>query len=113
MARFQDALGLELTAFLYAMAAAVFVQLVTGGIKTSGLLSQKDSSGALSSTRVQLLIATIAAAAYYLSRVAANTSNTMPDIDPQWLYGFAGSAGLYALRKAWVSRSNLKRILRG
>lgn len=113
MARFQDAISLELTVFLYAMAAAVFSQLLTGGIRTSGLLARKDGSGALSSTRVQLLITTIAAAGYYLSKVAANTSNTMPDIDPQWLYGFGGSAGLYALRKAWIGRSKFKRILGG
>jgi hypothetical protein len=113
MARFAAALDVELMVFLYAMAVAVLIQLLTHGINTSGLLNRKNGSRTISGTRVQLLISTIAASMFYLSELASNTTGKMPDINPGWLYGFGGSAGLYAVRKAWVNRSQLKRILEG
>lgn len=104
-----SALDIEVMVFLYAMAAIVAVKLLTGGIPTVGLLTRKDESGAPSATRVQLLIVTIAGAAYYLSKVSTNTTRQLPDINPDLLYGFGGSAGLYALRKAWLHRAKFDR----
>jgi hypothetical protein len=108
-----SALDIEVMVFLYAMAAIVAVKLLTGGIATAGLLTRKDESGAVSSTRVQLLIITVAAAVYYLSKISTNTTSQLPDVPPDLLYGFGGSAGLYALRKAWLHRSKFKGMLGG
>lgn len=95
-------LQFELLGFLFALAAVVFYQMLTGAINTSGLLAQKDGTGQTSPERIQLLLATLAAAASYLTEVAKNTSGTMPDVSRNWLYLMGGSSGLYALRKAWT-----------
>ena len=102
-------LHFELLGFLYALAAVVVYQMLTGAINVTGLLTQKDRTGQTSPERIQLLLATLAAAASYLGEVAKNTGGTMPDVSPNWLYLMGGSSGLYALRKAWTtwnSKSN-------
>jgi hypothetical protein len=96
-------LHLELLGFLYALAAIVVYQMLTGAINVTGLLTQKDGSGETSPERLQLLLATIAASASYLAEVAKNTTGTMPDVGANWLYLMGGSSGIYALRKAWVT----------
>ena len=95
-------LHFELLGFLSALAAVVVYQMLTGAINVSGLLTQKDGTGQTSPERIQLLLATLAAGASYLAEVAKNTSGTMPDISPNWLYLMGGSSGLYVLRKAWT-----------
>ena len=102
-------LHFELLGFLCALAAVVVYQMLTGAINVTGLLAQKDRTGQTSPERIQLLLATIAAAASYLGEVAKSTGGTMPDVSPNWLYLMGGSSGLYALRKAWTtwnSKSN-------
>lgn len=104
-------LHFELLGFLFALAAVVLFQLLTGRINLAGVISQKDPNNPnqTSPERVQLLLATIAAAATYLAEVAKNTSGTMPDVSNQWLYVMGGSSSLYVLGKAWNtwrSRSN-------
>ena len=94
-------LHLELLAFLYALAAVIVYQMLTGRINLSGLLISKDGSGGTSPERVQLLLATLATAASYLTEVAKNQTGTMPEINTNWLYLMGGSSGLYAVRKAW------------
>jgi len=93
----------ELLVFLYALAAVVAYQLLTGKINTQGLLQQKDGSGETSPERVQLLLATIAAAAHYLSEAMKSTGGQLPDISNEWLYLMGGSSALYILRKSWVT----------
>jgi hypothetical protein len=95
-------LDLELLGFVYALAASIIFQLLTRRINLDGLLQHKDGSGNLSPGRVQLLIATIAACARYLSQLQSSTSTNLPDIDSTWLYLFGGSSGIYALEKAWA-----------
>jgi hypothetical protein len=95
-------LDLELLGFVYALAASIAFQLLTRRINLSGLLLHKDGSGAISPGRVQLLIATIAASASYLSQIASSKSTGLPDISSTWLYLFGGSSGIYVLEKAWV-----------
>lgn len=87
--------------FLYALAATVAWQILTRRINLKGILERKDGSGQTSPERIQLLLATIAAAAHYLSQVAQAPSGTLPDIDNNWLYLTGGSSGFYALHKAW------------
>jgi hypothetical protein len=94
-------LHFELLGFLYALAAVVVYQMLTGGINLSGMLSSKDGSGQTSPERIQLLLATLVTSATYLTEVAKNTSGTLPDISNNFLYLMGGSSGIYALRKAW------------
>jgi len=101
-------LHLEVLVFLYALAATVFFQVLTRRINPAGLFSQKGAAGQLSPGRVQLLLATIAASATYLTQVANATNGKMPDVDVNWLYVFGGSGGIYALGKAWAAWSGKK-----
>jgi hypothetical protein len=94
-------LHFELLGFLYGLAAIVAFQMLTGRINLKGLFQQKDGSAQTSPERVQLLLATIAAAANYLGEVAKSSTGTMPDVSNNWLYPMGGSGGIYALRKAW------------
>jgi hypothetical protein len=104
-------LHFELLGFLFALAVVVFYQMMTGRINMAGVLSGKDPNNPnqTSPERVQLLLATIAAAATYMGDVAKNSSGTMPDVSNQWLYLMGGSSSIYVLRKAWTtwnSKSN-------
>jgi hypothetical protein len=94
-------LHVEGLAFLYGLAAVIGYQLLTGHINLRGILQRKNGSGQSSPERIQLLIATIAAAARYVADVAQAPPGTMPDIPSNWLYLMGGSSGIYALRKAW------------
>jgi hypothetical protein len=104
-------LHFELLGFLYALAAVVLYQMLTGKINLAGVMSQKDPNNPdqTSPERVQLLLATLAAAASYIGEVAKSTGGTMPDVSNQWLYLMGGSSSIYVLRKAWTtwnSRNN-------
>ena len=96
-------LHFELLGFLYALAAVVVYQMLTGAINATGLLAQKDHTRQTSPERIQLLLATLAASASYLGEVAKNTTGTLPDVSNNWLYLMGGSSGIYALRKAWTT----------
>ena len=93
----------EVMGFLYLLVAVVAYQILTGRIKLQGLLDQKEGSGATSPERVQLLLATMAAAARYLSELPKATGGKLPEISNQWLYLMGGSSALYVLRKGWVT----------
>ena len=101
-------LHLEGLVFLYALGATILIQILTRRIPVVGLLAEKNSAGQVSAGRVQLLLATIAASASYLTQVANTTNGKMPDIDANWLYVFGGSGGIYALGKAWTAWKNRK-----
>jgi hypothetical protein len=98
-------LHLEALIFLYGLAGTVAYQMLTGRINVSGLLAQKmkvkRGRPNTSPERVQLLLATLAAASNYLGQVAHAPPGTLPDISYQWLYLMGGSSGIYALGKAW------------
>jgi len=94
-------LHFEATAFLFGLAAIVAYQLLTGQINLQGILQRKDGTGQTSPERIQLLLATLAAAARYLAAVAQSHSGTLPDIDNNWLYVMGGSSGIYVAHKAW------------
>ncbi len=93
-------LHLELLGFLYGLAAIVAFQMLTGRINLKGLFQQKDGSAQTSPERIQLLLATIAAAANYLGEVAKSSTGTMPDVSNNWLYLMGGSSGIYAVAKS-------------
>jgi|SRR5271169_906176 len=96
-------LHFEALGFIYVLAALVAYQMLTGRINTMGLLQQKDGSQQTSPERIQLLLATLAAAANYLTEATRSTNGTMPDISNNWLYLMGGSSGIYVLRKAWTT----------
>jgi hypothetical protein len=98
-------LHLEVLGFLSVLAAVVGFQLLTGRINLMGLLQQKDGTGQTSPERIQLLLATIAAAASYMSEAARTPSGNLPDISNNWLYLMGGSSSVYVLRKMWVTFS--------
>lgn len=102
-------LHLEVTAFLCALAATVFFQILTRRIKVVGLLCPESAMGQVSPGRVQLLLATIAASASYLSQVANATNGNLPDVNLNWLYVFGGSGSIYALEKAWAAWNKTKK----
>jgi len=91
----------EALGFLYGLAAVVIYQLFTGQVNLQGLLQRKDGTGQTSPERIQLFLATIAAAARYAAQVAQAPPGTLPDIDPSWLYLMGGSSSIYVFHKAW------------
>ncbi len=91
----------EAVGILYGLAAIVAYQVLTGQINLDGLIRRKDGSGQTSPERIQLLLATIAASARYLTQVAQSQNGILPDIDAGWLYLMGGSSGIYVLHKAW------------
>lgn len=108
-------LHIEASAFLYGLAAVVVYQMLTGSINTSGLLSEKratkSGSPPTSPERVQLLLATIAAASNYLAQAAR--TGAMPDISNRWLYLLGGSSGLYAVSKLVRTYHHNKKLQEG
>ncbi len=89
----------ELTALLAALAIAVGLQLLLRQINLSGLLHEKDEAGQVSPARVQLLMATLAAAVQYLRSVPDAPAGTLPEVPKLWLYLMGGSSGIYVARK--------------
>jgi hypothetical protein len=100
----------SLAAFVYYEAwfliVAFFVligyQILTGKIKTNGLLSAKDSKGGISPARIQLLVLTLTGAFYYLAQVTKNPAAGLPTVPQQLLLALGGSNLFYAARKAYT-----------
>ncbi len=77
-------------------------RILTGKIKTTGLLRTKDTKGGISPARIQLLVLTLTGAFYYLMQVIDNPSlNQLPDVPQQLLLVLGGSNLLYAGSKAY------------
>ena len=107
-------LALEGWGFLSLLIAVIAYKILTRQINLSGLLLRKGLSSSPSPERVQLLLATIAMSARYLSSVAHAPNNALPDIDPQWLYLFGGSSAIYAAGKALTTfRKDSTKLERG
>jgi hypothetical protein len=85
----------EIGFLLAALMAVVVFQLLTGRIKTQGLVSEKPKTGVggVSPARVQLLLFTLAFAFYVLSQIVK--SHQFPDIDTKWLLILAGSHSMF------------------
>lgn len=91
-------LHFEIWGFLSLLGAIIAYRLLTRRIPLKGLFLRKDGSTAVSPERIQLLLATMAVSADFIGKVAKG--NTIPDIDPQWLYVMGGSSGIYVVGKA-------------
>ncbi len=94
----------EVLGLLFAFFAVIVSQALTGHINMRGLLMKKEGNRSFSPERVQLLLATLAAAFGYLSQVAKDPTH-FPDIPQSWLVLFGGSHALYLGRRFQLSRS--------
>jgi hypothetical protein len=83
-------------AFLSALFGVVVLRILTGDLRTRGLIEGTTSRGSrfVSAGRVQLLIVSMVTAAQYLTQVWDNPQG-LPDIPQNWLLFFAGSQALY------------------
>ena len=91
-------------AFLLVLFGIVVVQLLTGQISLTGLLMKKEGDRSFSPERVQLLLATLAAASQYLSQVLKDPSQ-MPRVPNSWLLLYGGSHALYLGRRLYLTQS--------
>ena len=92
--------------FLFALLGIVVLRVLTGSIRTRGLIAGRTGKGSVfvSAGRVQLLITTLAAAAAYLSQALQNQQK-LPDVPREWLLLFGGSQVLYLGSKFHGKRS--------
>jgi hypothetical protein len=83
-------------AFLFALIGIVAIRVLTGGLRTRGLIAGTTAAGSrfVSAARVQLLIVTLVAAAQYLTQVWQSPQR-IPDVSQNWLLFFGGSQMLY------------------
>jgi hypothetical protein len=95
----------EILSFLVALAATVVFQLLTGRINMNGLLRVKlgESRGNLSPPRVQLLLATLGAAMYYvLATLETAKMGKLPELPDAWPAVLGGSNLIYLGGKAYA-----------
>lgn len=102
-------LSLEMLGFLCALFASLAYLMMVGRIQLKGLFRQKNGAAQLSFERIQLLVVTIAVCLRYLTESVHLTSGNMSDVTNGWLYLFGASSSIYLVRKAWTTRSRLKR----
>ncbi len=104
MPDFTNLITWEVMGLLLALSGIVFVQLLTGQINTRGLLHRKEGDRSFSPERVQLLLATMAAAFQYLSQVLKDPTH-FPQVPESWLLLFGGSHALYLARRFYLTRT--------
>ena len=98
-----DLITWEIGLFLLAMFAMVAVQILTGQMSTKGLLMKKEGDRSFSPERVQLLLATLAAAFEYLSQLLKDPTH-FPEVSQNWLLLFGGSHAFYLGRRFYLRR---------
>jgi len=83
-------------AFLFALFGIVVLRVLTGSLRTRGLIAGTTAAGSqfVSAGRVQLLIVSLVTAAQYLTQVWASPQR-LPEIPQNWLLFFGGSQALY------------------
>ena len=82
----------EVAIFLGALMAAIGFQLLTGRIRTTGLLASDGAS--ISTSRVQLLIFTLGAAGWLLLQVMKQP-DAFPTLPTEMVLALTGSQGIY------------------
>ena len=94
-------------AFLLILFGTVVVRVLTGDLRTRGLIEGTTARGArfVSAGRVQLLIVSVVAAVQYLTQVW-DSPHRLPDIPQNWLLFFGGSQVLYLGSKFHGKRNN-------
>jgi hypothetical protein len=101
--------SMEVWAFLLALACLVIIKMLNGDIVTSGLLCGRISSRPsndnqyFSPERLQLLVLTLAAAAYYLSLVMENPQQgSLPEVQATWPGLLGASNMVYLAGKSYA-----------
>jgi len=91
---------------LFVVFGSVLVRILTGAIRTRGLIEGATPSGSrfISAGRVQLLIVTLVSALQYLAPMWHNPQ-TLPDVPRNWLLFLGGSQVLYLGSKFHGKRS--------
>jgi hypothetical protein len=109
MALLAELVEWEALIFLLGLAAVVVMQLLTGQIKTTGLIHgripgrPKNQDQYFSPERLQLLVFTLGAALHYLSLVMTNPSpGTFPPLPATWTAILGGSNAVYLGGKTWA-----------
>lgn len=85
---------IEIWCFLIGLAALVFYRMLTGTINTTGLLHDKGTSSGFSPGRLQLMVATIVVAFYYIGQALSNNGQ-FPTIPNEMLLILGGSHTFY------------------
>jgi hypothetical protein len=92
----QSIIRVEIWFFISGLACVIGYQLLTGRINTIGLLNDKAESRTFSPARLQLLVATIAIAFYYIMQVLTNKdAGKMPELPDKFLLILGGSHTVY------------------
>ncbi len=107
MPNITELIAWEGLAFLVALLGIVMMRILTGGLRTRGLIAGTTAAGSrfISSGRVQLLIMTLLAAAQYLAQVWQNPQR-LPEIPQNWLLFLGGSQVLYLGNKFHGKRNH-------
>jgi hypothetical protein len=107
MSNIAEIITWEGLAFLVVLFGIVFMQILTGGLRTRGLIEGTTARGKrfVSAGRLQLLIVTLVAAAQYLTQVWQNPQS-LPEIPQNWLLFFGGSQALYLGNKLLGKRNH-------
>jgi hypothetical protein len=92
----------ELLFVLIALVAIVAYRMITQQINVTGLLMDKTGGRVISPARIQMLIATIGMAAYYLMMVfESKDKGRLPELPNEYLAAFGTSHGIYLLGKLY------------
>ncbi len=94
---------LELWVLVLGVPLIVIYQILTGTINMKYLLSDKET-GMLSTSRIQLLVLTIAGAIGYIA-LAAESDGQLPTPDTNLLLFMGGSNSIYLATKAKLFRN--------
>src|SRR6185295_3136604 len=87
---------IEISCFMIGLAVIVLFGMLTRTINTKGLLRDKGTSSGFSPARLQLLIATVVVAFYYIGQALSNTNTgTFPTIPNEMLLILGGSHAFY------------------
>ncbi len=93
----------EVLIFLLALFSILFAGVLTGQINTHGLLLRKEGNRSFSPERVQLIVATVIAASYYLAQVLRDPTH-LPDVPRSGIALFGGSHLIYIARRFYQTR---------
>jgi hypothetical protein len=92
----------ELILLLTALALVVGYRLLTHQINVKGLLMDKTSGRAISPGRLQMLIATLSIAGYYLMMVVdTNDKTRLPELPNEYVAALGASNSIYLLGKLY------------
>ena len=92
----------ELMLVLIVLAAIVAYRMITQQINVTGLFMDKTGGRVISPGRVQMLMASIGMAAYYLMLVfESKGKGRLPELPNEYLAAFGASHGIYLLGKLY------------